>query len=115
MGHQSDDESRLYRAFLGLGSDSRVTGSDLSDGVTVDASSVLTSCSLSDGKVSGCALTNVTAESIEAESAVLVNVTARKVKAGKGAVIYNVVDDSEVSRRGAAAATGLLACSSRWY
>lgn len=115
MGHQSDDESRLYRAFLGLGSDSHVTGSDLSDGVTVDASSVLTSCSLSDGKVSGCALTNVTAESIEAESAVLVNVTARKVKAGKGAVIYNVVDDSEVRSQGGCCCYWSAARSSGWY
>jgi hypothetical protein len=33
---------------------------------------------------------------LQADGAVLVNVTARRIKAGRGAVIYNVVDDSEV-------------------
>lgn len=33
---------------------------------------------------------------VEAEGAVLVNVTARRIKAARGAIVYNVVDDSEV-------------------
>eukprot|EP00952_Eustigmatos_sp_NYUAD-ZCMA_P013574 53697-Eustigmatos_ZCMA.PRE.1 len=41
----------------------------------------------------------MTAHHVEADGAVLVNVTARKIKAAKGSVIYNVVDDSEVRRQ----------------
>jgi hypothetical protein len=41
-------------------------------------------------------LTNVTANYLEAERAVLVNVTARRVMVGRGGIVYNIVDDSEV-------------------
>jgi hypothetical protein len=92
---QNDAESALYRAFLGVPS-TRRTATALSPAVTVDAASVLSAVGIGEGSVAGSVLTNVVAPLVEADGAVLVNVTARRVKAAKGAVVYNVVDDSEV-------------------
>jgi len=40
-------------------------------------------------------LTNVTAQEVVADGAILVSVTAKKIRASPGSVVYNVVDDSE--------------------
>jgi len=90
----TDEESRLYRAFLGVPSGRRVRA-EMGEGVGVDEESVLSAVQVKEGRIVKSVLTNVSAAHIEAEGAVLVNVTARKVVAGKGAVLYNVVDDSE--------------------
>ena len=92
---QNDPESGLYRAFLGV-PPSRRSPSSSTGAARVDDVSVLSAARLATGAVTGSVLTNVAVLSIEADGAVLVNVTARKVKAARGAVIYNVVDDSEV-------------------
>ncbi|KAG5175633.1 hypothetical protein JKP88DRAFT_196778 [Tribonema minus] len=64
-------------------------------GASVDAASVVSACALGAGSVRGSALAFVRCARVEAEGCILVNVTARKVTAGPGAVVYNVVDDSE--------------------
>ncbi len=96
---QNDAESALYRAFLGVPA-SRRTAAALSPSVSVDETSVLSAVRAAEGRIAGSVLTNVVAPVVEAEGAVLVNVTARKIKAAKGAVVYNVVDDSEVRKKG---------------
>jgi hypothetical protein len=87
----------MYRAFLGLGEgrqhDTPLEGTS----VKVDDVSVLSSCVMGRGSVTSSALTNVMAETVDCEGAVLVNVTAKSIKAARGAIIYNVVSDSEVS------------------
>lgn len=89
---QNDEEARLYREFLGL--NSRLSKSVVGN-ARVDEVSVLSSSHVNQGTVTNSVLTNVTAEYLEADSALLVNVTAKKVRAAPGSVIYNVVDDSE--------------------
>ncbi len=91
---KTDEESRLYRAFLGVPT-SRRAHVEVGAATTVDDVSVLSAVHVGEGSIVQSVLTNVSAQSIEAEGAVLVNVTAKKVKAARGAVLYNVVDDSE--------------------
>lgn len=90
----TDEESRLYRAFLGV-PESRRTHAKIAEVVDVDPWSVISAARVDEGTIKQSVLTNVSAVSVEAEGAVLVNVTARKVVAGRGAVLYNVVDESE--------------------
>ncbi len=90
----TDDESRLYREFLGVPVGRRARA-EVGEGVGVDEESVLSAVQVKGGTIAKSVLTNVSAIAVEAQGAVLVNVTARKVVAGRGAVLYNVVDDSE--------------------
>jgi hypothetical protein len=94
---QTDEESRQYREFLGLSG--RLSQSTI--GVArVDGISVLSSTNIGSGRIVGSVLTNVNAGHVEAEGAVLVNVTAASVRVGKGAIVYNVVNHSEVREGG---------------
>lgn len=63
--------------------------------MSIDAKSSVCGCELLSGSVKGSALCGVTAGVVTAEGAILVNVTAKSVRAGPGAIVYNVVDDSE--------------------
>lgn len=67
-----------------------------SNDLDTDSITVATACKLGQtGRAIKCVLANVSCGHIDAEEAVIVNCTARKIKAGKNAVAYNVVDDSD--------------------
>ncbi len=87
------EEASALRQFLGLSDDSRVVDSTMND-IKIDDSSCILSCNGQNGNVVGSCLSNVSVISIDAENSLIVNVTAKKVSA-KGALLYNVVDDSE--------------------
>lgn len=58
--------------------------------------SVATACKLGpDSTAVGSVLANVTCGRLVADSAIVVNCTAKKIVAGKSAIAYNVVDDSD--------------------
>eukprot|EP00904_Undaria_pinnatifida_P006054 jgi/Undpi1/2579/HiC_scaffold_13.g05958.m1 len=88
----TSEESDLLREFLGV--TSRVSNSEVGDGVEVDDVSMVSASKLGTGSVKNSALTNVRCAHIEAEDCILVNVTAKRIVAPKGSIIYNIVDTS---------------------
>eukprot|EP00933_Yihiella_yeosuensis_P080854 TRINITY_DN9436_c0_g3_i1.p1 TRINITY_DN9436_c0_g3~~TRINITY_DN9436_c0_g3_i1.p1 ORF type:complete len:559 (-),score=115.37 TRINITY_DN9436_c0_g3_i1:189-1781(-) len=88
------EDAALARSFFSVEEASRVSSSELGATV-VDSDSVVSETRTKGGKITSSSIAKVAAEEIDAEGAVLVNVCAKKVKAGKGAVAYNVVDMSE--------------------
>lgn len=81
FGRQVSEESDLLREFLAV--KSRVSNSDLGEGVEVDETSMISACELGTGSVKSSALTNVRCCHIEAEDCILVNVTAKRIIAPK--------------------------------
>ena len=88
-----DPDSPNLRRFLGIGD--RRAGSVLGPEAAVDASSVVLSSSFHRGTVSQSVVACCQAGELSLDHAVVVNVTARRIVAGRGAVLYNLVDDSE--------------------
>jgi len=88
------EDAKLARAFFGVPEEGRAASSSLGS-CTVDSASVVSSTSASSGEVSGSVILGVTAGELRAEGAVLVNTCAKRIVAGKGSVVYNVVDTSE--------------------
>ena len=95
-GADGDAEAAMMRRFYGIGPD-RGLGASAVDAAAVAVSGGACVCAsaLGAGAVDGSVLMNVCALDVQATGAVLVNVTARKIRAAKGAVLYNVIDDSE--------------------
>lgn len=69
------------REFLGVSS--RVSNSDLGEGVEVDDVSLVSASQVGSGFVKGSVLANVRCGHIEAEDCILVNVTAKRIVAPK--------------------------------
>jgi len=88
-----DENSRLLRKFLGVTGNSMY--SDIDSEVKVDDTSCLFASSLKSGAVKGSVLASVNALEVDAEDAIIVNCVAKKIKAGKGAILYNLVDESD--------------------
>jgi len=81
---------------LGLSSDEHQLGSQIGEKISVDQISyVFGSKITSNGSIKASMLSQVTASEIEADGAIIVNCAAKKIKAGKGAILYNLVDDSD--------------------
>lgn len=78
---QVSEESDLLRDFLAV--KSRVSNSELGEGVEVDDVSMVSASDIGTGSVKGSALTNVRCCHIEAEDCILVNVTAKRIIAPK--------------------------------
>lgn len=88
-----DENSRLLRKFLGVTGNSMY--SDIDSEVKVDDTSCLFASSLKSGAVKGSVLASVNALEVDAEDAIIVNCVAKKIKAGNGAILYNLVDESD--------------------
>jgi len=87
-------DADLLRRFFGV--TSRVMDSEV-EGVTIDESSCVFACKAKSGSVGAhSAMAAVQAEEIQiGDDAIVVNCAAKKIVAGKGAVLYNLVSDSE--------------------
>mmetsp|Transcript_69332 Transcript_69332/g.144774 ORF Transcript_69332/g.144774 Transcript_69332/m.144774 type:complete len:528 (-) Transcript_69332:232-1815(-) len=92
---EDSEDARLARGFFGIEETNRTASANSLGTCEVDGASVASSCRVSSGKVTGSALANVCTKELQADGAVLVNVCATKIKAAKGAVAYNIVDNSE--------------------
>jgi len=90
----TDENSRLLRKFLGV--KSKQMDSTIHSNVIVDETSHFFSTSIGkEGKVENSVLASVTALEVDAKDAIIVNCVAKKIKAGKGAILYNRIDDSD--------------------
>jgi len=89
----TDENATLLKRFHGV--TSNIMNSDLGDGATVDDVSCIFASSFKSGSVKESVLAAVDAISIESEGALIINCTAKKIVAGKGAILYNLVDDSD--------------------
>jgi hypothetical protein len=84
-------QSDLLRKFLGV--TSHQVDSVLS-GVTVDEASYVFGSKVKTGSITNSILAQVSAAEINADGAIIVNCAAKKITAGKGAILYNLIDDS---------------------
>jgi len=90
---EQDENAELLRTYFGI--TSLQENSTLGEGVKVDdVSTVFSSEIRSSSNIAQSALCNVNAISVEAEGAIIVNCTARKIVAKKGAILYNLIDDT---------------------
>jgi hypothetical protein len=92
---QDSEDARLARSFYGVHDVLRSSKTCDLGKCKVDASSVLSSVTASSGCIANSCLAKVSATELHAEGAVLANVRARKIVAARGAVAYNIVDESE--------------------
>jgi hypothetical protein len=81
----------LLREFLGISGGDRQVASRVAD-ASVDASSYVFSSKLGGGTVKESILAGVSASSVDCNGALVVNCAARKIRAGKGSIVYNVID-----------------------
>ena len=89
-----DEDAMLLRKFLGI--TSNVMNSKISaEDVTIDDKSCVFSCTIPKGTISESVLGAVVSPEVDANGAIIVNCTAKKIKAGKGSILYNVVDTSD--------------------
>jgi hypothetical protein len=82
----------LLRQFLGL--DTQQADCSLA-GVTVDDISYAYNVKANTGSICKSVLASVRAKEIHADGAIIVNCVANKIVAGPGAILYNIMDDSE--------------------
>jgi hypothetical protein len=82
----------LLRRFFGI-DDKK--GNSILDGVTVDEASCIFGSTISSGCISSSAIAAVESPHVEADGAIIVNCTAKKIVAGKGAILYNLIDTSD--------------------
>lgn len=90
---ENDENASLLRDFFGV--TKRISGSTISDSVKICDASCVFASEANNGSISGSVLSCVHCGEIDANGAILVNVTAKSIKAAKGSILYNVVDDSE--------------------
>eukprot|EP00521_Asterionellopsis_glacialis_P006282 CAMPEP_0195281232 /NCGR_PEP_ID=MMETSP0707-20130614/634_1 /TAXON_ID=33640 /ORGANISM="Asterionellopsis glacialis, Strain CCMP134" /LENGTH=543 /DNA_ID=CAMNT_0040340101 /DNA_START=76 /DNA_END=1707 /DNA_ORIENTATION=+ len=85
---EDDTDAKLLKKFLGIPTNQM--NSTLGDAKVDDASCIF-SCKMKSGTITNSVLGKVEAPEIEADGAIIVNCTAKKIKAGKGAILYNLV------------------------
>lgn len=88
---EDSKDAELLRKFLGV-SEKHVESS--LTGVTVDNTSRSYATMARAGSISNSVLANVQATEITADGAIIVNCASKSIKAGKGAILYNVVDEA---------------------
>lgn len=88
------DEAKLARRFFGISDTSKIERSSVGS-CEVDAVSIVMEANLGSGKVTSSCLSRVTTGDVQAEGAVLVKCCAKRIQAAKGALAYNVIDESE--------------------
>jgi hypothetical protein len=90
----ANPESVLLRKFLNLES-GPTAGISAKGNVFLDHSYAF-HCNIADGTAKDSLLSNVTAEVINADGAILVNCVAPKITAGKGCILYNIMGEKEI-------------------
>jgi len=89
---EDSKDAELLHKFLGV-TEKHIDSS--LDGVTVDGVSRTFATKAKSGSISTSVLSNVQTSDIQVEGAIVVNCVAKSIKAGKGAILYNLVDDSD--------------------
>ena len=89
---EDNNDAVLLRRFFGI--DDKKLGSTL-DGVSVDESSCVFGSVIKSGTISNSAIAGVQSPHVEADGAIIVNCVAKKIVAGKGAILYNLIDTSD--------------------
>lgn len=87
------EDAKLMRKFFAV--DKRVSDDSSLGECKVDATSVVTQTTTMSGSIASSVTSEVCCKDISADGAVLVGVFAKKIKAAKGSVAYNIVDESE--------------------
>lgn len=90
----TNPSAKLLRQFLGLETD-RVVESTATETSLDDKSYVICSQLGSDSKVTSSLIANVACPAVEADGAIIVNCAAPSIKAGKGAILYNLLSEDE--------------------
>jgi hypothetical protein len=92
---ETSKQADLLRQFLGLDNVARQLDSTVTDKTVVDDLSYIFSSKVGSGSVKESLLANVAAASVDAEGAIIVNCASTKsIQAGKGAILYNLIDES---------------------
>eukprot|EP00929_Paragymnodinium_shiwhaense_P005307 TRINITY_DN10705_c0_g1_i2.p1 TRINITY_DN10705_c0_g1~~TRINITY_DN10705_c0_g1_i2.p1 ORF type:complete len:527 (-),score=150.27 TRINITY_DN10705_c0_g1_i2:226-1806(-) len=92
---KDSEEAKLARAFFGIDDAKRIDSATSLGACSCDEASVVSNTKVTSGSIASSSVLNVCAQNINADGALLVNVTAKKIKAVKGAIAYNIVDDTE--------------------
>merc|ERR1712100_721705 len=90
---EDSEDAVLMRRFFGINDYNRAA-EDCACTAQIDAKSVVSATAAKSGTITASSVSNVACNEIIAENAVLVNCAAKKIKAAKGAVGYNLVDES---------------------
>ena len=89
----TDENSDLLRKFFKV--TDKQMDCTIGEGVNVDDKSFLSSCKIKTGTITESVMAGVEALDVTADGAIIVNCTAKKIVAGKNAILYNLIDDSE--------------------
>lgn len=90
---EEDESSDLLRKFFGV-TDKQMY-SVIGEEVIVDDKSLISACKFKRGKIEESVMAGVEAVEIQSSGAIIVNCAARKIVAGKNAILYNIIDESE--------------------
>lgn len=89
----TDESSDLLRTFFGV-NDKRMH-SKIGESCTVDDKSYISACKIKSGDIKNSVMAGVEVVDLTADGAIIVNCTAKKIVAGKNAILYNLIDDSD--------------------
>lgn len=89
----TDESSDLLRTFFGV--TEKQMHCSIGEGCKVDDKSYLSACKIKSGDIKECVMAGVEALEVIAEGAIIINCTAKKIVAGKNAILYNLIDDSD--------------------
>lgn len=90
---ESDTDADLLRLFFGVSS--KQMHSEIGPDVNVDEASCVFGSSIKSGSISNSVIASVKTLDAQIDGAIVVNCTAKKIVAGKNAILYNLVDESE--------------------
>lgn len=88
---EESKDAELLCMFLGI-TEKHIESS--LEGVTVDGISRTFQVKATSGSITNSVMANVQASEITADGAIIVNCVAKSIKAGKGAILYNIVDET---------------------
>lgn len=89
----TDKSSDLLREFFAV--TGKQMNSEIGEAVTVDDTSLVSSCKIKSGSITNSVLAGVESPDVIIDGAIVVNCTARKIVAPKNCILYNLIDDSE--------------------
>ncbi|GAX14381.1 hypothetical protein FisN_11Hh161 [Fistulifera solaris] len=96
LAPESDPSASLLRQFLGLGED-KALGSICASGSEVDDQSYIIASKLgATSKVTSSLIAGVVCPNLECDGAIVVNCTAKSIKAGNGAILYNLMSEGDI-------------------
>lgn len=88
-------DAQLARAFFGISEEGRVTATCALGDCQVDDASVVSATEVRSGSIANSSVMGVCAVEVSLDGAVVVNTSAKKIVAAKGALAYNILDNSE--------------------